>query len=70
MAAYASYGHQREFALRGGADEVSASLWPLSVESLAHRPAVQTDAEHRLGEGAEADGVGDRAGRRPLIGTM
>ncbi|MFG3017885.1 DUF2637 domain-containing protein [Streptomyces sp. NPDC048254] len=34
VAAYASYIHQREFALQGGADTVSASLWPLSVDGL------------------------------------
>ncbi|GAB2971845.1 hypothetical protein GCM10023080_039730 [Streptomyces pseudoechinosporeus] len=34
IAAYASYVHQRDFALQGGADEVSASLWPLSVDGL------------------------------------
>ncbi|MEV6479313.1 DUF2637 domain-containing protein [Streptomyces sp. NPDC051576] len=34
VAAYASYVHQREFALLGGADGVSASLWPLSVDGL------------------------------------
>ncbi|MGP4048481.1 DUF2637 domain-containing protein [Streptomyces sp. 2A115] len=34
VAAYASYVHQREFALQGGADTVSASLWPLSVDGL------------------------------------
>jgi hypothetical protein len=34
VAAYASYVHQREFALQGGADGVSASLWPLSVDGL------------------------------------
>jgi len=34
VAAYASYVHQREFALQGGADLVSASLWPLSVDGL------------------------------------
>ncbi|WP_043259348.1 DUF2637 domain-containing protein [Streptomyces hokutonensis] len=34
VAAYASYVHQREFALQGGADMVSASLWPLSVDGL------------------------------------
>ncbi|WP_405558327.1 hypothetical protein OIE52_19495 [Streptomyces canus] len=26
--------HQREFALQGGADVVSATLWPLSVDGL------------------------------------
>ncbi|MGW1293051.1 DUF2637 domain-containing protein [Streptomyces sp. NPDC002533] len=34
VAAYASYVYQREFALRGGADPVRASLWPLSVDGL------------------------------------
>ncbi|MFG3025652.1 DUF2637 domain-containing protein [Streptomyces sp. NPDC048254] len=34
VAAYAPYIHQRSFALQGGADRVSASLWPLSVDGL------------------------------------
>ncbi|WP_308405211.1 DUF2637 domain-containing protein [Streptomyces sp. B93] len=34
VAAYVSYVHQGEFALQGGADELSASLWPLSVDGL------------------------------------
>ncbi|MGH4028616.1 DUF2637 domain-containing protein [Actinomycetota bacterium Odt1-20B] len=34
VAAYASYVHQREFARQGGADPVSATLWPLSVDGL------------------------------------
>ena len=34
VAAYASYEHQRTFAVRGGADPVGASLWPLSVDGL------------------------------------
>ncbi|MFC8431820.1 DUF2637 domain-containing protein [Streptomyces sp. NPDC057253] len=34
VAAYASYVHQREFARQGGADPVSASMWPLSVDGL------------------------------------
>ncbi len=34
VAAYASYVHQRDFALQGGADETSAALWPLSVDGL------------------------------------
>ncbi|MFD7280982.1 DUF2637 domain-containing protein [Streptomyces sp. NPDC059862] len=34
VAAYASYVHPRKFALQGGADSVSASLWPLSVDGL------------------------------------
>ncbi|WP_344309474.1 DUF2637 domain-containing protein [Fodinicola feengrottensis] len=34
VAAYASYQHQRMFAAMGGADSVSASLWPLAVDGL------------------------------------
>jgi hypothetical protein len=34
VAAYASYQHQRAFALHGGADRTSAGLWPLSVDGL------------------------------------
>jgi len=34
VAAYASYVHQRAFALQGGADVTSATLWPLSVDGL------------------------------------
>jgi len=34
VAAYSSYAHQRHFALAGGADPVSAALWPLSVDGL------------------------------------
>jgi len=34
VAAYASYEHQRRFALDGGSDRVSAGLWPLSVDGL------------------------------------
>jgi hypothetical protein len=34
VAAYGSYEHQRDFALHGGADQVSAGLWPLSVDGL------------------------------------
>lgn len=34
VAAYSSYAHQRQFALDGGADQVSAALWPLSVDGL------------------------------------
>ncbi|MFI8927687.1 DUF2637 domain-containing protein [Streptomyces sp. NPDC053474] len=34
VAAYASYVHQREFALQGGADKTIATLWPLSVDGL------------------------------------
>ena len=34
VAAYSSYAHQRDFALDGGADPVTAALWPLSVDGL------------------------------------
>ena len=34
VAAYASYEDQRTFAVRGGADPIGASLWPLSVDGL------------------------------------
>jgi hypothetical protein len=34
VAGYASYQHQHEFAVRGGADATSAALWPLSVDGL------------------------------------
>lgn len=34
VAAYASYQHQREYALAGGSDPVGAALWPLSVDGL------------------------------------
>jgi hypothetical protein len=34
VAAYGSYQHQRDFARHGGADPVSAVLWPLSVDGL------------------------------------
>ncbi|MFI1166162.1 DUF2637 domain-containing protein [Streptomyces sp. NPDC020801] len=34
VAEYVSYVHQRAFALQGGADAVSARLWPLSVDGL------------------------------------
>jgi hypothetical protein len=40
VAAYASYVHEREFALRGGADRTSASLWPLSVDGVLLLAAV------------------------------
>jgi hypothetical protein len=34
VAAYGSYQHQRHFALHGGADPISAAIWPLSVDGL------------------------------------
>jgi hypothetical protein len=34
VAAYARYEHQREYALVGGSNPISAALWPLSVDGL------------------------------------
>jgi len=34
VAAYASYQHQRGYALVGGSDPTGAALWPLSVDGL------------------------------------
>ncbi|MGI5192676.1 DUF2637 domain-containing protein [Streptomyces sp. CA-288835] len=58
VAGYASYVHQREFALQG-ADAVSATLWPLSVDGLSLLATV--------GLLSPARGVGRRA-RAPLCG--
>lgn len=49
VAACASYVHQRKFALQGGADSVSASLWPLCVDGLVRHEA--------LGDRAEVEGL-------------
>ncbi len=50
VAAYASYEHQRQFALAGGADETGARLWPLSVDGLVLLATVGLlRAEHRAG---------------------
>jgi hypothetical protein len=38
VAAYASYQHQRAFALHGGADAASAGLWPLLATVALLRP--------------------------------
>jgi hypothetical protein len=40
-AAYASYRHGREFALRFGADEVTAAIWPLIVDGLLTTATVE-----------------------------
>jgi hypothetical protein len=51
VAAYSSYAHQRHFALAGGADQVSAALWPLSVDGLvilASLGLVQAQAQATL----------------------
>jgi hypothetical protein len=40
-AAYASYRHGREFALRFGADQSTASIWPLIVDGLLTMATVE-----------------------------
>jgi hypothetical protein len=48
-AAYASYRHGREFALRFGADAVTASIWPLLVDGLLTIATVELWKSHRSG---------------------
>ncbi|MEV5302711.1 DUF2637 domain-containing protein [Amycolatopsis methanolica] len=40
-AAYASYRHGREFALRFGADEATAAIWPLIVDGILTTATVE-----------------------------
>ncbi len=40
-AAYASFRHGHEFALRFGADEVTATIWPLLVDGLLTMATVE-----------------------------
>ncbi|MBB5153653.1 hypothetical protein BJ970_001187 [Saccharopolyspora phatthalungensis] len=47
-AAYVSYRHGREFALRFGADETTATLWPLIVDGLLTMATIELwKASHR-----------------------
>lgn len=52
-AAYASYRHGREFALRFGADEATAAIWPLIVDGILTTATVElwktTGHGHRAG---------------------
>ncbi|MFF0144451.1 uncharacterized protein DUF2637 [Amycolatopsis sulphurea] len=52
-AAYASYRHGREFALRFGADEATAAIWPLIVDGILTTATVElwktTDSGRRAG---------------------
>ncbi|AEK45996.1 hypothetical protein AMES_7213 [Amycolatopsis mediterranei S699] len=48
-AAYASYRHGREFALRFGADTVTATIWPLLVDGLLTIATVELWKTHRSG---------------------
>ncbi|MFD5828501.1 DUF2637 domain-containing protein [Lentzea sp. NPDC060358] len=53
-AAYVSYRHGREFALRFGADEVTAAIWPLIVDGLLITATVElwkTSGDGRCAEG-------------------
>ena len=40
-AAYASYRHGREFALRFGADKATAAIWPLIVDGILTTATVE-----------------------------
>lgn len=40
-AAYVSYRHGRDFALRFGADEITAAIWPLIVDGLLTTATVE-----------------------------
>lgn len=52
-AAYASYRHGREFALRFGADEITAAIWPLIVDGLLLTATVEL---WKTGHGARDGG--------------
>lgn len=52
-AAYASYRHGREFALRFGADETTAAIWPLIVDGLLTTATVEL---WKTGHGRRAAG--------------
>ncbi|RJQ86632.1 DUF2637 domain-containing protein [Amycolatopsis panacis] len=54
-AAYASYRHGREFALRFGADEATAAIWPLIVDGILTTATVEL---------WKTTGHGSRAGGR------
>jgi hypothetical protein len=45
-AAYASYRHGRGFALRFGADEATAVIWPLIVDGLLTMATMQLSSTH------------------------
>lgn len=63
-AAYASYRHGREFALRFGADEATAAIWPLIVDGLLTTATVEL---WKTGHGRRA-GAGGRRGWRSCSG--
>jgi hypothetical protein len=51
-AAYASYRHGREFALRFGADEATAAIWPLIVDGILTTATVELWKTTGSGRGA------------------
>lgn len=59
-AAYAAFRHGLDFALRFGADEVTAMIWPLLVDGLLTMATVEL---WKTGRGATTAGSG-RPGHR------
>ncbi len=55
-AAYASYRHGREFAARFGADEITATLWPLIVDGMMMTATVELWQTSPAGNGRGAGG--------------
>ena len=54
-AAYTSYRHGRDFALRFGADETTATIWPLVVDGLLTMATVEV---WKTGRGTRGGGGG------------
>ena len=66
-AAYASYRHGREFALRFGADEATAAIWPLIVDGLLTTATVELwKTGHGRGRGPVGGLVGVRVRDLPF----
>lgn len=65
-AAYASYRHGREFALRYGADGTTAAIWPLIVDGLLTLAMVEL---WQTGRDRNAAAGGQR-GRRSCSGSV
>ncbi|MFE9642813.1 DUF2637 domain-containing protein [Streptomyces sp. NPDC006365] len=61
VAAHASYVHQRDFALQGGADAVTSALWPLSVDGrLLGRTWLPLGTAHKQGRIAGDNALGGK----------
>ncbi|GGM60929.1 hypothetical protein GCM10012275_34960 [Longimycelium tulufanense] len=54
-AAYASYRHGREFALRFGADKITAAIWPLIVDGMLMTATVEL---WKIGQGVRNRATG------------